>query len=183
LIELAEKYNFPPMVAHAVLHSGWARAVGPDIDAGLAMMEAAYPKASAAGPTFRFYAALLASARLSAGRASEALEVCRWALDTVTEPGVGLLVPELHRLQGASLLRLGAGHEGEAMQSLQVAMDVAKQQGAPLLQLRAALTMAEAEIARGRLAEGQAPLRAVCANLPPECDVPELEEAKRLLAA
>jgi len=183
LIELAEKYNFPPLVAHALLLSGWARAVGPESDAGLAMMEAAYPKAAAAGPTFRYYAALLASARLTAGRASQALEVCRWALDTVTEPGVGLMVPDLHRLQGASLLRLGAEHEAEAMQSLQTAIDFAKKQGAPLLQLRAALTMAEAAIARGRLAEGVELLRAACASLPPECDVPELAEAKRLLAA
>jgi len=96
---------------------------------------------------------------------------------------VGLMVPDLHRLQGASLLRLGAEHEAEAMQSLQTAVDFAKKQGAPLLQLRAALTMAEAAIARGRLAEGLELLRAACAVLPPECDVPELAEAKRLLAA
>ncbi len=183
LIELADKYNFPPMRAHALLLSGWARAFGDQTDAGLTIMEAEYPRASAIGPFFRHYAAILADRRESAGRVADALALVGWALDTVTEPGVGIYVPELHRLRGVCLLRLDASYETEAMQSLQTAFDVAKQQGATLLQLRAAISIAKASRALKLAGAGLEPLRDVCAELPPECDAPDIEEAKRLLAA
>jgi class 3 adenylate cyclase/predicted ATPase len=183
LIEVADKYNFPPMRAHALLVSGWARAFGTEIDAGLVIMEAEYPRASAMGPFFRYYAAMLADVRERAGRVSDALELVRWALGTVTEPGVGIYVPELHRLHGVCLLRLGSGNADEGMRSLQTALDVAKQQGATLLELRAALSLAKAAAAQGRAAEGQQSLRAVCAELPAEFDAPDLEEARQFLAA
>ncbi|MEO6929940.1 MAG: hypothetical protein ABI190_12320 [Casimicrobiaceae bacterium] len=153
-----------------------------ETDAGLAIMEAEYPSASAIGPFFRHYAAILADRRENAGRVADALALVRWTLDTVTEPGVGVYVPELHRLRGVCLLRLNASHETEAMRSLQTALDVAKQQGATLLQLRAAISIAKASRALKRANAGLETLRDVCAELPPECDVPEIEEAKRLLA-
>jgi predicted ATPase len=145
------------------------------------MMEAEYPRASAIGPLYRYYAAILADARERAGRAADALELVRWALGTVTEPGVGMFVPELHRLQGVCLLRLGSGHVDEAMRSLHTALDVARQQGAALFELRIALSLAKATAAQGRVAEGLQSLRAVCTEFPPEFDAPELEEAKQLL--
>jgi len=181
LRHLSEKYNFPPMRAHALMVSGWACTFGTQSDAGLAMMEAEYPRASAIGPLYRYYAAILADARERAGRVADALELAQWALGTVTEPGVGMLVPELHRLQGVCLLRLGSADE--AMRSLQTAFDVARQQGAALFELRAALSLMKAGAARGRAAEGQQSLRAICADLPPEFDAPELADARRLLSA
>jgi predicted ATPase len=181
LRDLAEKYNFPPQRAHALMVSGWACTFGTQSEAGLAMMEAEFPRASAIGPLYRYYAAMLADARERAGRVDDALEVTRWALGTLTEPGVGMLVSELHRLEGVCLLRLGADHADEAMRSLHTALDVARQQGAALFELRTALTLAKAAAAQGRAAEGQQSLRAVCANLAPEFDAPELEEARRIL--
>src|SRR5205814_4557855 len=58
LIAFAEKYNFPPQRAHALLLCGWARTMGADPEAGLELMEAEYPRASAIGPFFRYYAAI-----------------------------------------------------------------------------------------------------------------------------
>jgi predicted ATPase len=181
LRDLAEKYNFAPMRAHALMVSGWACTFGTQSDAGLAMMEAEYPRASAIGPLYRYYAAILADARERADRLTDALELVQWALGTVAEPGVGMFVPELHRLQGVCLVRLGSGHADEATRSLQTAVDVARQQGAAFFELRAALSMAKAAAAQGRAAEGQQSLRAVCAELPPEFDAPDLEEARRIL--
>ena len=184
LLELAEKYNLPPQRAHAMLMSGWGRAFTTDLDAGLSVMEAEFPRASAIGPLFRYYAALLAEARERAGRLSDALAVIRWALDSVTEPGVGLYVPELYRLQGTCLLQLdGGSHQDEAMRSLRTAVDVARQQGATLLEMKAAMSLARAAAAIGRPAEGIAPLRALCAALPAGFDAPDLAEAKQLLSS
>jgi len=182
-IELADKYNFPPQRAHAVILSGWARAVGQDSDQGLELMEAEYARAVAIGPLFRYYAALLAEARAKFGRVSDALAVLKSALETVTEPGIGFCVPELYRLQGVCLLRLDSHKKEEAMTSLQMAVDTAKQQKATLFQLKAAINMAEAANSMGQSERGLQPLRDLCANLPEGFDAPQLGEAKRLLSA
>ena len=181
LAELAEKYNFPPMRAHALLVSAWARAFGTEIDPGLAIMEAEYPRASAIGPLFRYYAAILADVREQAGRTADALALVKWALGSVTEPGVGMYVAELHRLHGVCLLNLGADDEGR--RALQTALDVGKQQGATLFRLKAALSMAKAALARSWPRESLEPLRAVCCELPAEFDAPWLAEARQVLAA
>jgi class 3 adenylate cyclase/tetratricopeptide (TPR) repeat protein len=183
LIELSDKYNFPPQRAHALVLSGWARAVGQDSEAGLELIEAEFPRASAIGPFFRYYGALLAEARAKFGKFSDALAVLRWAIETVTEAGVGLYVPELYRLQGVCLLRLDSHHEEEAMTSLQMAVHIAKQQKAVLFQLKAAISMAAAARSIGQPERGLQPLQDLCANLPEGFDVPELAEAKRLLSS
>jgi hypothetical protein len=106
----------------------------------------------------------------------------RWALDTLTEPGIGFYVPELYRLQGVCLFRLDSNDKEEAMSSLRMAVDIAKQQGAVLFQLKAAISMAEAASSVGQKKRGMQPLRDLCANLPKGLDAPQLAEANRLLA-
>jgi predicted ATPase len=182
MIELADKYNFPPQRAHALILSGWAHAVGQDSEAGLELIEAEFPRASAIGPLFRYYAALLAEARAKFGKVSDALTVLRWALDTVTEPGIGFCVPELYRLQGVCLLRLNSGKEEDAMTSLQMAVDTAKQQKTVLFQLKAAINMAGVAGEMGQPERGLQPLRDLCANLPEGFAAPQLAEAKRTLS-
>jgi class 3 adenylate cyclase/tetratricopeptide (TPR) repeat protein len=181
-IELAKRYNFPPMRAHAVILSGWAKAAARGSNADVEAMEAEYPRAIAIGPFFRYYAALLAEAQAKFGKFSEALTILRAALQTVTEPGVGICVPELYRLQGVCLFRLDSHNEKEAMSSLQVAIDIAKQQQATLFQLKAAIDIAEAANSIGQPGTGLQPLRELCANLPEGFDAPQLAKAKQLLS-
>jgi predicted ATPase len=145
-------------------------------------METEYPRASAVGPFFRYYAALLAEGLERAGRFGDALEILGPALATVTEPGVGVFVSELHRIQGVCLLRAGANKD-EAMHSLRTAAEVAKQQHATVLELRATVSLARAAIALGRPAEGIDSLRTLCAELAPEFDAAELSEAREVLMA
>jgi predicted ATPase len=182
-VELANKYNFPPIRAHALVLSGWTRAVGQHSEAGLELIETEFPRAYAIGPFFRYYAALLAEARAKFGKVSDALTILRSALETVTEPGVGIWVPELYRLQGLCLLRLDSHSKEEAITSLQMAMDTAKQQEATLFQLKAAINLAELANSMGQPERGLQPLRELCANLPEGFDAPQLAEAKQLQSA
>jgi class 3 adenylate cyclase/tetratricopeptide (TPR) repeat protein len=182
-IELANRYNFPPMRAHAVILSSWAKAVAHGSNAGLEVMEAEYPRAIAIGPFFRYYAALLAEAQAKFGKFSEALTILRPALQTVTEPGVGFCVPELYRLQGMCLLRLDSSNKEEAMRSLRMAVDVAKQQKAPLFELKAAIDMANAASSLGLSKEAFQSLHDCYANLPEDFDAPQRAEARELLSA
>ena len=180
LREVADKYNFPPMRAHAQFLAGWARASGDDIDAGLATMEAEYPRATAIGPLYRYYAAILAETRAKAGRVAEALELLQWALGTVTEPGIGMFVPELNRLRGECLLRLADGREDDGHRALQGAAEIARQRGATLFELRAVLSRARA--AGHEASERRQPLRELLAGLPAEFDAPERATAMQFLA-
>ncbi len=182
LHDIAQKYNIPPQRAHAAFLSGWQQAFAGDLDAGLAIMEAEYPRASAVGPFLRYYAALLAEGRAKARRYADALEVIDSALQTVTEPGVGFYVSELHRLRGICLMRTVADRPSEAMDALRTAHDVAARQGATLLQLRAAVSLARGAAAMRRPAEGLLPLRDLCAALPPEFNSDSLADARQLLA-
>jgi class 3 adenylate cyclase/predicted ATPase len=181
-IDLADKYNLPPLRAHAALLSGWALAFGGDLDTGVAAMETEYPRASAVGPFFRYYAALLAEGLERAGRFADALAVLRPALATVTEPGVGIFVSELFRVQGSCLLRTDGANKDEAMHSLHTAVEVAKQQHATVLELRATMSLARAAIAVGRPTEGLKPLGDLCAALPAGFDANDLAEARQVLA-
>jgi class 3 adenylate cyclase/ABC-type transport system involved in cytochrome c biogenesis ATPase subunit len=180
LRELAERYTLPPYRAHAVMVDGWARVVGGDAEAGLAAMEAEYPRATAVGPMFRFYAMLLVDARLRTGRVAEAGELARTALDTVTEPGVGMFVPELHRLLAATARASGDFDASAA--SLRTALDIACAQGATLHALRAAIDLARLDRPAAR-EEGRARLRLLCGSAGSDLDVRERGVAETLLAA
>ena len=155
--------------------------MGGDVDAGVGAMEIEYPRASAVGPLFRFYAALLAEGMEKAHRFADALDILRPALATVTEPGVGIFVSELYRLQGLCLLSVDGGNKDEAIHSLHTAVAVAKQQGAALLELRAAVSLARSAIAIGQPNDGLGALRAFCSALPPAFDTANLVEARELL--
>ena len=124
---------------------------------------------------------LLAEARLKFGKLSDVLSMLRWALDSVTELGIGFCVPELYRLKGVCLLQLDSTNEKAAMGSLQMALDVAKQQKATLFELKAAIDLAKAGSSLAQPESYLQPLRDLCANLPEAFDAPLLAEAKRLL--
>ncbi|MGI8431714.1 MAG: hypothetical protein ACR2MW_05410 [Chthoniobacterales bacterium] len=173
LLEVSEKYNFPPNRAHALIVAGFSRALGEGDVEGLATIETEFPRASAMGPMFRVYSAILAEARLRFGKIPEALKVLDWAIGTVTEPGVGLYVPELYRLRGLCLLRRDSLEHGEAMHSLQTALETARQQGAMLFQLRAAMDLAEASRGTEEEERFHQSLADFCGTLPKEFDAPE----------
>ena len=110
LLEVAEKYNLPPQRTHAVFMSGWERAFTTDLDAGVSVMEAEFPRASAIGLFFRYYAALLAEGRERAGRFADALTVLRPALGEHHRAGSRILrsrvVPVAGHLPAAARRRI-----------------------------------------------------------------------------
>lgn len=183
LIAMAEKYGMPPPRAHGRMILGWALATGDQPDEGLRILEAEYPKASAVGPLFRYYAVLLGEQRLRCGRHGDALALLDAAIATISEPGVGIFVSELHRLRGLALLRAGEGAREEALAALEAAVDIARKQGATLLELNARTSLAEVRTTRAGADDSLAELRAFLAGLPAAFDAPRLAEARRLAAA
>ncbi|HEY6994651.1 MAG TPA: adenylate/guanylate cyclase domain-containing protein [Xanthobacteraceae bacterium] len=159
MMELADKFDLPVQRSIASFMSAWAGACGNELDAGLRAMESEFPRVSAMGPIPVYYTGLLAGVRLEAGQAARALELLDSVLKTVIEPGVGLYVPEIHRLRGECLLRLEPGAFEAAVRELETAIAAAKQQQARAFQLAAAVSLARAWAAAGRPENGTPPLQ------------------------
>jgi class 3 adenylate cyclase/tetratricopeptide (TPR) repeat protein len=158
LMEVANKFNLPPQRSIAVFVSGWIRAAGGDLAGGLEVMESEFPRVSTMGPLPSFYASLLASARLESGQAARALEPLDAILLMTKEPGVGVLLPEIHRLRAECLLELDRPNFDEAVREFDSAMAIAKKQQARMLELRAAIGFSRAWAAKGAPHKGVAPL-------------------------
>ena len=90
---------------------------------------------------YKFFGAALAEVRFDAGRVTDALALVDHALNTGEGPASGLYVPEIHRLRGVFLKSLGSPAE-EVERALRTALDIAEEQGALLLKLRAAMSLA-----------------------------------------
>ena len=183
MIELADKFALPAQRSVARFMAAWADACGDRVGAGLQVMEAEFPSVSAMGPLPVLYVGLLAGVRLEAGQAAQALELLDGVLKTVEEPGVGLYVPQIHRLRGECLLRLDSRNFDEAIREFETAIAAAKQQQTRLFQLLAAISLARAWTAVGRPENGHPSLREIVDGLTGSENVPQLVLARTMLAA
>jgi predicted ATPase len=183
MIELANRFELPAQRSIATFLLAWARACDGNFDSGLKAMEAEFDRVSRLGPIPGFYTGLMARMRLEAGQAAPALELLDDILKTVREPGIGIYVPEIHRLRGESLLRLDTSRLDEAVQEFEMAIRTAKKQGARIFQLAAALSLARASAAAGRPANGVVPLRQAVEAFGEDSDAPQLAPAREWLAA
>lgn len=178
MIEIADKLKLAPPRSVAVFMSGWATAHGADFGRGHDQMEAEFRRVSSLGPLPHYYAALLADIRMRAGKTALARELLDATLPTIKEPGVGFYVPELHRLRGECLLR--SGDRDRALEELERALNFASAHGAKVLELRAAISVANAAPSEKR-AETFRRLRELASVL---ADDPPVEvEIARSLAA
>jgi len=182
MMEVADKFNLPPQRSIATFMSGWVSACGDDLAGGLQVMESEFPRVSIMGPLPPFYASLLASIRLETGQVARALEPLDMMLRTVTEPGVGVFLPEIHRLRAECLLRLDPANFDEAIREFETAITTAKQQQARVFWLRAAIDLSRAWAAMGASAQGVAPLQEVVRAFSGDDDPAELAIAQQLLS-
>jgi predicted ATPase len=183
MLELADKFDLPAQRSIATFMSAWASACGDHLDTGLQAMESEFGRVVVMGPLPVFYTGLLASVTLAAGQAAKALELLDNVLKTVREPGVGMYVPEIHRLRGECLLRLGGGNFDQAIREFETAIAAAKRQHARAFQLTAAISLAQAWAAAGRPENGIALLREVVDAFGETTDNSQLAVARGVLAS
>ena len=146
-------------------------------------METEYPRVSVMSSLPVYHAGLLAGVRLEAGQAAAALELLDQVLDTVTEPGVGFYLPEIHRLRGECLLRLDQTNFDKAEREFESAIKVAKLQQAHAFQLTAAIALARAWSSADQPEKGVMALREVV-DMFTDDDVPaQLATARQILSA
>jgi predicted ATPase len=179
LVALAEKFDLPYFRGIGRYFMGWAKARELTLSEGLALMEEAF------APTvnellYKFLAAALAEARFDAGRVTDAIALVDHALDTGEGPANGLYVPEIHRLRGVFLKSLGSPAK-EVESALRTGLKLAEEQGALLLKLRAAASLARLWRDEGKRDEARELLAPVYGWFTEGLDTLDLIEAKALL--
>ena len=123
--------------------------------------------------------ALQARACEIAGQIEEALILSDDALQTTQRTGERWLEAELMRHKGELLLRQGRAEAAEELYCK--ALDIAKEQGARLWELRAAVSLARLHRDRGRRTEALDLLAPVYGWFTEGFDTPDLRDAKALL--
>jgi class 3 adenylate cyclase/predicted ATPase len=179
LVALAEKFDLPFYRWTGRFIGGWAKAQGPTLSKGLALMEEAFPSI-VNELTSKFLGAALAEARFDTGRVTDALALVDHALNTGEGPASGLYVSEIHRLRAVFLLSLGFPAE-EVERALRAAVQIAEQQGAVLLKLRAAMSLARLWRSQGKVQQARELLAPIYGWFTEGFETLDLKEAKALL--
>ncbi len=161
VIFTSEQHGFPHRLAMGLFVKGWARAELGDRDEGIALMDEGLERWRASGaeilrPCFLTY---LAGTFLADGQTELALELLDKAEVLGGVTGERFHEADLYRIRGEALWRLGGdGRREEARSSLRAALAVARSQGARLLELRTATSLARLLAGTGCPEQGRAPL-------------------------
>jgi predicted ATPase len=178
-VALAEKFGLSYFSWNGRYLVGWAKAQGLALSETLALMEEAFPFV-VSELQYKFFAAGLAEARFDAGHVTDALALIDRAVNTGEGPTSGLFVPEIHRLRGVFLRSLVAPAE-EVESALRTALQIAEEQGAFLLKLRAAMSLARLWRDQGKAQQARVLLAPVYGWFTEGFDTRDLKEAKALL--
>jgi tetratricopeptide (TPR) repeat protein len=178
-VALAEKFDLPYYRSFGRFLIGWAKAQGLTLSEGLALMEEAFPPL-VSEQHYKLFGAALAEARFDADRVTDALALVDHAVNTGEGPASGLFVPEIHRLRGVCLKSLGSPAD-EVESALRTALQIAEEQGAFLLKLRAATSLARLWRSQGKVQQARELLAPVYGWFTEGFDTRDLKEAKALL--
>ena len=180
LLNVAQEHEFPMMRGAGMFFLGWATADGGELEQGIALMEDGLALFSAGRRVTKPYMlAGLSSARADLGQAGEALELLKDALASTEANGERWWQSELQRLQGR--LVVAHGHHDEAEACFRRAIEVSGGQGAKMLELRAATSLARLWRDQGKVQQALELLAPVYAWFTEGFDTRDLKEAKALL--
>jgi class 3 adenylate cyclase/predicted ATPase len=178
---MATEQGFPMWRAEATIYRGWAKVQAGDKAEGISLLRsgsAAY-RATAAEIWRPHHIALLARACAIAGQFEEAVTLVDDAVEIVERTGERWLASELHRHKGQFLQR--QGHTNAAEQLYGNALSIAREQGAKLWELRAAVSLARLRRDQGWRAEALDLLAPVYGWFTEGFDTTDLKEARALL--
>jgi predicted ATPase len=165
-------------VANATMLRGWARVMQGDTDHGLALTQEGLANWSKTCSKFHvpYRLARAAEAHMIAGKTDDGL---RLIAEARGDSGDVWFVPELDRLEGELLFKVGGNDEAESC--LRRALETAHAQGARLLELRAATSLARLLEARGRRSEAERVLAPIYFQFDEGLEIADLKDAKAWL--
>jgi class 3 adenylate cyclase/tetratricopeptide (TPR) repeat protein len=184
LVAVATERGFQSSAATGMIYRGWLKAKNGDVADGIYLLCSALStyRAIGAGPTLPVFLALLAKAHEIAGQIEEAITQLDEALQMVERKGdLGdrFYLAELYPYKGQLLQRQGYIEAAEKI--YREALSIAADQGARLLELRAATTLTRLYRDQDRYAEARDLLAPVYGWFTEGFDTRDLKEAKVLL--
>ena len=171
-------------VAMGLVLKGWAQVVKGDIDPGIANLKKGIEDAQLTGACMdrSYFLGLLAEAYAISAKYDEGLRVVDEALADIEDRALFFYAAELHRLRGELLLGLKEEKSQKQVEpSFRRALTVAREQGAKLLELRSAMSLAGFLRDGGNQKKASALLKKVMAGFVNAEDTPDLLEARELI--
>lgn len=189
-IEISRVHDFAQWRGLGAIFRAWSVAVLENADEGRAQLDRGIAAFRRTGSELNLphFLSLLADAHLRAGDPHAGLGVIEEAIAVATKNDDRCWEPELHRLKGELVVRLGestsigaaAGREaGES--AFREAVAVAIRQNSRSLEVRAALSLARLAAAGDDNPEAKAILASAVDRFPVDVRTPELDEARVIL--
>jgi predicted ATPase len=184
LVAFADEQRLSEHRAKAMVFRGWANAHLGDVDGSLREMREALAWEEGAGTPedFPLYYEMFAEVCGRAGRFTEGLDAVGKAFAQAERGRLVYWNAELHRRRGELLLEAG-GDRAEVAACFEQALADARSQGARLLELRAAASLARLQRDEGRAGDAAWQLRAAYAGFSQGLDAPDLRDAQDILRA
>jgi predicted ATPase len=164
----------------------WSRSMSGDVSFSASELRASRPGLKEVGHdkiVTPVIGVLAAEAEVRNGRADEALALVEELITEIRASGLRWHEAELLRVRGEALLLSPSADPERASRDLEAAIAVAREQGARAFELRAALSLGKLHQSTGHPLEARAALATALEGFSPKSEFPEIEEAKRLLAA
>jgi predicted ATPase len=180
LVAVTTEQGFAFLRAQGTIYRGWAKVKNGDVTEGMSLLRSgsiAY-RATGAEALMPHFLALLAGACEIAGQVEEALIQLDDASQILERTGERWCEAELYRHKGQLLLRQEHSQAAEELYSK--ALSIAEEQGAKLLELRAATSLARLWGEQGRRAEARDLLAPVYGWFTEGFDTADLKDAKAL---
>jgi tetratricopeptide (TPR) repeat protein len=184
LVELTGKQGYPDFAAHAVAYRGWALVMTGELAQGIQLVRSGIERCRAVGylTWHSQLLMLLAECYWRAGDTESALRTLSDAEHVIAQTGERILEAELHRLRG-EIYRKAVEDPCEAEKSFMQSLEIARGQGARLLELRAATSLARQHIGQNRREEAHEMLATVLRRFPGNSECPEITAARELLGS
>jgi tetratricopeptide (TPR) repeat protein len=182
LLRLAQEQGYPFMIAIANIYVGWALTQRGEIAGGIESCQNGLAQLQATGANcwLPFHLTLLAECHERAGEHAHAAKAVGEALEAVKTTGEHLWEAEIYRLKGRLLLRAHGDANG-AQECFVKAVGIARRQHAKLLELRAAVSLADLLHREPRSADARQVLAPVYDSFTEGFEFIDLREAKACL--
>jgi predicted ATPase len=181
LAAVATEHSYPHWRGEGTAFRGWVNVKNGAVAEGISLLRdgiAAY-RATGAELYIPHHLALLARARGIAAQFDEAMSLLDDALQIVERTGERWLAAELYRQKGELELRQGCSAAAE--EQYRQALSIARQQGARLWELRAAVSLARLRRDHDRHSAARELLAPIHGWFTEGFDTPDLKEARGLL--
>jgi DNA-binding winged helix-turn-helix (wHTH) protein/predicted ATPase len=181
---LSREQSFRLTLGWASILEGWAAIELGDDEIGSSLMSAGIAGARSTGSDqfLSYWLGMLADAHLTRGSAVDGLAAVDEALGVAERTGEFFYEAELHRLRGELRLVQRPEEPAEAEVSFRRALEIAERQGAGLLALRASVSLERLRRRGDGLGALPSELTQACSRVTGVATLPDLREARELLA-